>query len=130
MNFVNDIVTKIKMGEVYRVLAKELSDKIDGFLENEMDGFAEVQKAKLVALNKKIKECEAAEEELLGMIERAKLTPLEYLLFELRYMHEMKWNDIIEKIASTPELKQYERSRENYFNVLKRATKKLKEAGE
>lgn len=129
-SFVNDMVNKIKMGDVYRVLERELSDKIDGFLEAGLDNLAEVQKVKLIALNKKIKECEEIEAEMLDMVEHARLSPLEFLLFDLRYMQDMKWDDIAEKIAATPELKQYERCRENYFEILKRAIKKLKEAGE
>lgn len=129
-NFVNDIITKVQMGDIYRIQFEDLTLKIDSLLDQGMDAIAERHKKKLLELNEKIKESEEAETELAGMIERAKLTPMEYLLFELRYMQAMTWNEIATKICSTPQLKRYVRCREVYFEVLKNATKKIKEAGE
>lgn len=129
-NFVNGIVTKVQMGDIYRMQFEDLSEKVDRLLEQGQDNIAEAHKSRLIVLDRKIKECEETEAEFAEMIERACLTPVEYLLFDLRYMQNMKWNDIIEKIRSTPQLGKYIRSREVYSDILNRAIKKIKAAGE
>lgn len=128
-NFVYDIVDKVHMGDIYRVQLSDLNKKVDELLENDRDDIAEFYKDKLMELDKSIKECVKSETKLDGMIERAGLSPLEYLIFDLRLMKRMAWDDIVTKISETPQLKIYLYKKQYYMDVLSRATEKLKAVG-
>ncbi|MBQ7976264.1 MAG: hypothetical protein IJ300_11320 [Clostridia bacterium] len=126
----NDIIDKIHMGDIYRMQLCDLNEKVDELLEQDRDDIAEMYKTELMELREKIKACDEARVELNGIIERARLTPLEYLLFDLRCMKKMQWNDIVKKIENSPEVAMYRGEKDYYKSILGNGMNKIKAAGE
>ena len=117
------------MGDVYRIQLEDLNKKVDELSEADRDDVAEVYKNDLMELRSKIRKSDEAKEELKKMIERARLAPLEYLLFDLRVVKNTPWAEIVKRIDNAPELVVYRRNINYYRCMLKNGMEKLRACG-